>query len=677
MSPAAIFLAFLALSAVTGPAISSSENYTKEATMESIIPKLSIPLKKFIVPSLTSISKPLAKAMRTKIYEYSVVFSSILMRHFGGETEVQFVDGKLTSCSRSILLNLENDMATLQYRTILENILESWQQKLCGQPIIPEVQGVVNDYVKDIIKEFEDFILVLQTLAIHRRRTIDNTHCKKVCSSTSRILNLSSSNIPVELERALANGINFVPLEVMNIDEIKDFIKKDLITAAINYFRNENLLYPLVNEAAGLKTVLEQLISQSPSNSRQIEFYTAMHDQYEEGSGEFYQQLASAHFDKNKTVQNLLPSGTILTESDKGLGPCLLPIDWYVEQYEVQSKKGNHVATNMSEDQCLHFLKNAIQTFRSELSSEGKVFLKKYFAGSNPNYRVGVLKLVPKIHKLSEFDSESWKKLPSRPIRGAENCPINPYSQALCKMLQEMHSSLKKSFSNAGSEFPVIYGCDEYSTNIRKVKFERSTWSLNTLVSGDFSDAYTKSSLIDLQASIKKLGNIVEWSADKIILAQKLSKLVFENCFFEAPTGILRQTQGFPMGGHSSREGLDNILLAAEFDLLCSSVNANLLHYYRLVDDISLAVNGEFSLIRQILDEMSETYPKSMPLNVQISFGYSHFLDSHVYNFLQSPTTNSFTTSLSYKPLSNFQYVPFNSNIAPHYKGKIINNKLY
>ena len=670
MSPEKIALLFLVLVVLAGTSSSSSGSLTEEAIMEFSLPILTLNLRNLVLPTLEAICRALSRATRNAIFEYSNLFSNTLMKHFDGETEVQIVDGELTSDSRTLLAILESEMEALQYRRNIQNILKPWQQKLKGQPVSPEVTKMISDSVKNVTKIFEAFILELQTFAIKKRRAVDNSLCKRVCTSKSRILNLSTAKIPVELQKALENGTNFVPLDLLNIDELKDLIEKDLISAAVTFFRDENKIYPLINNDSGLKTVLEQLISQSPSNSRQIEFYTTLYNQYADKRQKYFEQLSSGHFHSKPAMQNILPTGTILAESDKGLGPCLLPIDWYIEQYKVQSNKGNHVPTNMSEDQCINFLKNAIQDFRADLCQDGKIFLKKYFSPSNPNYRVGVLKLVPKIHKLSAFDSESWKKLPSRPIRGAENCPINPYSQALCKMLQEMHSLLRKSFSNAGTEFPAIYGCDEYSANIHKVKFDRSSWSLNTLLSGDFSDAYTKSSLVDLQASIFKLGHIVGWLEPKIVLAQKLSKLVFENCFFEAPSGILRQTQGFPMGGHSSREGLDNILLAGEFDLLCSSVNSNLLHYYRLVDDISLAINGEFGFIRRILDSMSKTYPKAMPLNVQISFGYSHFLDSHVFNFLQSTQNNSFTTSLAYKPLSNFQYVPFNSNIAPRYKGK-------
>ena len=47
----------------------------------------------------------------------------------------------------------------------------------------------------------------------------------------------------------------------------------------------------------------------------------------------------------------------------------------------------------------------------------------------------------------------------------------------------------------------------------------------------------------------------------------------------------MKQTSGFPMGGHSSREILDTILLACEYHIL--SILPNCMFYQRMVDDIS------------------------------------------------------------------------------------------
>ena len=322
-------------------------------------------------------------------------------------------------------------------------------------------------------------------------------------------------------------------------------------------------------------------MSKSPSNSYQLEFYSIMYNNYVESKDQFFGQLEEGHFIESSETLKLTPKGTIWTSSDKGMGPCLLPVEWYVEQYKVQAEKGKHAVPGLSSDQCINLLKVTIQNFRSTLKVKERELLKQYFVGGNPNFRVGVMKIIPKIHKITDFSSQAWTKLPSRPIRGAENCPINPYSQALCKILQEMHKTLRVELCKHGIVFPLIYGCDEYSDNIQKIKFSPSSWSKKTLISGDFSDAYTKSSLADLQGSICKLGIIARWSEHKVSLASKLARLVFENCYFETPSGILRQTQGFPMGGHCSREGLDNILLSREVDILSSTVSKNLLFYNR------------------------------------------------------------------------------------------------
>ena len=668
MSPiAAAIIAFLLLTVLPEP---EEMKAAKKAAMHSNLPAYKFELDKLIVPTLVTISLAVARITRVKIYQYSVIYATTLLKHLENETEVQLVNGELTDESKVLLNLIESEMEVLQYNKCLNNIVGPWEKMLGGQPVQPEVAIQISKCAKNVVLDFEVFIYELQSRAINNRRILNNSLCNSVCKSSTRILNLTKFKIPDELTKALTNGTNFVPLDSLKINELKDYIEKDLVNAAVNFFRENNKIYPLINNTASLKTILEQLISQTPSNSPQIDFYTNMYNQYVGHKQEFIDQLSNGHFIDAPKTQSLLPPGTILAESDKGLGPCMLPIEWFIEQYKVQSLKGSHVLTTMSNDQCINFLKHSIDVFRSKLCTEGKMILKQYFHNSNPNFRVGVLKLVPKIHKLSKFDCESWKILPSRPIRGAENCPINPYSQALCKMLQDMHLTLEKTFKDAGIAFPAIYGCDEFSKKIHAIQYNKSVWSLNTLVSGDFSDAYTKSRLIDLQESIKKLGHLAGWPQPKVVLANELSKLVFENCYFETPSGIMRQSQGFPMGGHSSREGLDTILLSSEFEILSNIIDKNLHHYVRLVDDISLAINGPFHSVRIVLQEMARFYPTAMPLNVQISFGYSHFLDSHVYNLLQPSHVNHLTTTLAYKPLSKFEYVPFNSNIAPCYKGK-------
>ena len=80
--------------------------------------------------------------------------------------------------------------------------------------------------------------------------------------------------------------------------------------------------------------------------------------------------------------------------------------------------------------------------------------------------------------------------------------------------------------------YPIILGCGEYANKIHHIKYPVTKWRLDTLISADFADAFTKSSLGDLQGLILKLGQFVQWPAEKIGVSQNLAKLVFENCYF-------------------------------------------------------------------------------------------------------------------------------------------------
>ena len=83
----------------------------------------------------------------------------------------------------------------------------------------------------------------------------------------------------------------------------------------------------------------------------------------------------------------------------------------------------------------------------------------------------------------------------------------------------------------------------------------------------------------------------------------------------------MKQSCGFPMKGHSSREILDTILLASDYRIL--SVIHNCLFYQRTVEDISAIFVCELDVVYSNLMVMARNYPECMPLNIQFSFGYS------------------------------------------------------
>ena len=102
--------------------------------------------------------------------------------------------------------------------------------------------------------------------------------------------------------------------------------------------------------------------------------------------------------------------------------------------------------------------------------------------------------------------------------------------------------------------------------------------------------------------------------------------------------------------------------------------------YCRLVDDISIVLQCEFSNVKKIIELMATHYP-NMPLNVQVSFGYSRFLYLHVYNMKSYCDNNvdyyQLCRVLAYKEMSSFSYTPWFSNISDSYKHAVVPVSLY
>ena len=86
----------------------------------------------------------------------------------------------------------------------------------------------------------------------------------------------------------------------------------------------------------------------------------------------------------------------------------------------------------------------------------------------------------------------------------------------------------------------------------------------------------------------------------------------------------------------------------------------------------NLFFQGTFRNVVKAIALMARSYP-TMPLNIQISFCYSRFLDVHLYNILY-PDTSQYTlyTTLAWKDMNSFCYQPSSSNKYRKYKTSVV-----
>ena len=135
------------------------------------------------------------------------------------------------------------------------------------------------------------------------------------------------------------------------------------------------------------------------------------------------------------------------------------------------------------------------------------------------------------------------------------------------------------------------------------------------------------------------------------------------------------------MGDVSSRDSLDIDLTSSEYRILSklSSLSTKVHLYCRLVDDISVILQGDFTQVISVIEIMASEYPP-MPLNIQLSFIYSRFLDLHLYNInVCKPIQDEYKIvhSLAYKEHSSFTYTSKYSNIHDNYKHAVVPIYLY
>ena len=107
------------------------------------------------------------------------------------------------------------------------------------------------------------------------------------------------------------------------------------------------------------------------------------------------------HTNLKKGLVSVIPAGCILTISDKGLGPVLLPYDWFIREYRHQAVLGGHEIVLSSEGALLVKLFSIIAEFRCELSVLESALFKAIYKNSGNDFRLAALKIIPKIHKLS------------------------------------------------------------------------------------------------------------------------------------------------------------------------------------------------------------------------------------------------------------------------------------
>ena len=395
--------------------------------------------KHLLVPSDYFTNYILVIATVTKVIhalrDYLLKYFITLQSHMSTEYEVQIRNGTITDDGKNVLKTLYGDYCVFQYKPNIKAILQPWLSVLCGQPLQPPVSEALSRVLPHIVSLVETKIQYAQQRMLSHRRELTNSLCREKCQTGPTIHNLTSIDIPKEVMDLIGTGLHVVPTNYHDYDSARQTIVKDLRTAAISHFRSTMGYYPYgVDNMHKLDSVLQHLSMLTPCGSPHSEFYYKLRDICDVELEVFINSLRfeAELLKPTDIVKTHLPPEVIITNTDKNLGVALVPVQWFKKTYDDQCEKGGYIPVDMSENQCIDLLKNKIQDLWDKCTPfQTKALRNVWPKYHRKEYKIGVMKVVPKVHKLSTIDKDSWKKLTSRPIRGAENCPLNLPSKVL------------------------------------------------------------------------------------------------------------------------------------------------------------------------------------------------------------------------------------------------------
>ena len=355
---------------------------------------------KIEIPSLENVCKFAWHDLNKKILHYSQLFSRLLYKHLTTETEIHIKNGYVTKQSEVMLNSLACEKHMLDYNSRIIEIYKPWCFTLSGQPLQPAIENEILEIIPAIVRNFEEFIYSIQKFVLKIEFSKNNSMCRRLCSTTHSVKNFTNSEIPFQLVELLKHGINYVPTSEHNETELINLVEDDLKNAAISFFRANELYYPRIDTNLGLKGIVFQLVQQSQCNSKDVSFYLGLYESYISRISVFLNDLNLNHLEKYKNIKQFVPINSVLTISDKGLGPCLIPIELYIKQYSHQAEIGGHRATKMSEQYCLKTMLDNIQNFRVDLTEQERNIFKIIIKNVSPNTVLVVLKLYQKYIRL-------------------------------------------------------------------------------------------------------------------------------------------------------------------------------------------------------------------------------------------------------------------------------------
>ena len=281
-------------------------------------------------------NKRLLKKLRKQVYKYSNTFSCTFYSHMKNEFEINVRSGKITPDGYATLDKLQMDYQILQFKENLEAIFTK-SKGFCRSELATSLLDVVFD---EVLIGFSNLINEVQNRVMKEKKSATNKMCSEKIKHGAVLHNFTEKIIPDLLMSHLALGLNNVPH--LNIEEEKliSDIEEEAIDACKNAFVSLLGYYPICNTGSNLNQIINNLISQAPSNSKLVNSLVIFREHYVDGLHKYLENVESTGDNINDIIK-LIPRDCIISQSDKNVGISILPPAWYAKEYKTLQIKIN------------------------------------------------------------------------------------------------------------------------------------------------------------------------------------------------------------------------------------------------------------------------------------------------------------------------------------------------
>ena len=177
-----------------------------------------------------------------------------------------------------------------------------------------------DDIVNAALYNFALYIQYVQDDIVKSFHASQNAFVAEKMFVRPGVLNLSNVGIPMALSNYLSDGIKYVPNAQLGIYGYHNIMQEDLRGHLMRVFYNLLGFWPYSNKLSSFVQFCNELLVQCTCNHVFCTFiYNIMVT--------YLNVVAPKGFpiDLRETLVSAVPEGYILTISDKGLGPVLLP----------------------------------------------------------------------------------------------------------------------------------------------------------------------------------------------------------------------------------------------------------------------------------------------------------------------------------------------------------------